>query len=625
MSEHVCIDPAASDKDLFLEIRSRVARNCEQPEYLDKIAFQFMRLDPRFLDAWRPALQKDAVVPRSKKSVQSPWFHDFRREISDAFFSKANADFKEDCVSETGLVEPDDERTRNRKADRRELADMTALLAMRLREGGVEAYRASQEFLWKYGVHSGTWELVTQYRNICFLPVVAARERAQTVASNEYYFQKNKNCRFWTFAPGSRVTVDLLRERLEALHGKLSDLNRELKERYGWEMIIRCSEIGTPELEAGEAKRKRAARAARLAGKSHGAAPVAVTGNGAANAADVFTLEHPPAVPQRQSIFDAAEDDVEGRIIFANGEPTYHPHAHVVVDPRGNVLSKEKFEEMKSFVRDFMGGYFNEGGVVRKSREVCKYVTKPCDLLKLSTPRLCELYHALFKLKMVQPMGPLLLLRRDLKDPECPRKLARHTLPDGGVVWRARLDHNKKKLKFKDTAEDEAWIEKLNAEPLPEPHPAAKAWMDARAELAIMGKLTQSAGGGLSCAVIGRLRPAYGPAGVKEPRLLVRGTFKDERAVKSSDFYNSVWSDTVEQYEAGLSMLAFMRKQQRPQIVPVDPKDPFNDETVTTGPPLKSTHSMITGGSGETETMTFYDETASYPTVHDWKNAVEIL
>ena len=601
---------SAADQSLFHSKLTSFRRKGLDAPAAARAASYSLRFDHRFTGAWFPETP-DAVIPQQSHE----WFqnartdefetkaHQIHAELDAQFHAIAEAQFVEDCVNETGLVEPEDEKTAKRRRDRAELAFMSYTIARRLRAGGYESMRFSTERLWKATVHTNVWEEIPQYRRVCFIPSVAAVVRSQITAALEYFMQSHRYCRFWTFSPGKRCTVGEVNARLTYLHGKLSDLNRELQKRFGWEIILRCSELGTPELTQGEAKRRRAARLAAKQGVSVSGVstttntpvsntPVSITEN------TPFSLDYSPA--SAPSIFDASEDDVEGRIIFEGREPTYHPHAHVVVYPKSGRLSNAKFEEMKAFVRDFMGGYFNEGSVIRKAREVCKYVTKPCDLLRLTPLQLCDLARALHKVHMVQPMGALRTLIRDIRNPECPQKLCRHTDPDTGkLAWRLRFDHNKKRLKFADGEED-AGPDMPGA-----PIDGAPVAPPVNAHFK-------------TCAVIAKLRPAYGPAGVKEPRVLVRGNWQDKSVVNRSELGYKLWSDTVEQFEYGIQLRA-IQFGRKPWVEPAwnpfleDPPEP---------PPLMSTLRTITG---EQETFDLCEEPVKPPTLYDPRHAVPIL
>jgi hypothetical protein len=56
------------------------------------------------------------------------------------------------------------------------------------------------------------------------------------------------------------------------------------------------------------------------------------------------------------------------------------------------------------------------------------------------------------------------------------------------------------------------------------------------------------------CAVFSRLSPAIGPAGLKEPRVVVGGTHFDARRVDAHPLVSRLWAQTVQDWEAGLSI-----------------------------------------------------------------------
>jgi hypothetical protein len=597
----------AADKALFLDGLNHFRAVGLEGNAAAKAASLALRFDSRWSQQWLPP-ELPAVIPNATKSVYAfkdeetgNWNveavegQDVRRELEARFHAAADAQFMADCINETGQMPADEAKAETRRAARARQHENSLIIARRLREGGTESFRASAEQLWKVGVHSGQWEPITLFRRICFIPDIAAAVRSDICGSTEFYLQKHTWCRMWVFTTGPRVFVDEVRNRLTALHGKLSDLNRELKERFGWQIILRCSELGTPELEEGEARRRREARKQKTS-----------TADTIKKTAETFTystfsLEYSThGAPRRE--LDAVEDEDDGRIIFEKNEPTYHPHAHVLVD--GPRLSPAKFEAMKSFVREFMGeGHFRECGIIRKPREVCKYVTKESDMMRLTPVQLCDLERALFKVHMVQPMGALREQRRRRKNPECPMKLVRKTKKDGGFEWVERLDHNKKKLKFKGD-EENAGVE-----------------MPANCCL-----LPTNGATGLHCSVIARLRPALGPVGVKEPRVLVRGNWKDVDGIGRHELVYKLWSETVEAYDYGVTLKAIKFGVREAQTATFNP---FTEDGPDDGGTAAAVNAHMSTITGEACTMSFYDETHGIRRVEpppcSWETAIPVF
>lgn len=594
----------AADKALFLDGFNHFRAVGLDGNAAAKAASLALRFDSRWSQQWLPP-EVPAVIPHASKSVYAfkdedtgNWNveaedgKDVRRELEARFHAAADAQFLADCIAETGLAPADKAKAEKRKAERARQHENSLTIARRLREGGTEAFRASTEQLWKVGVHSNHWEEITLFRRICFIPEIAAQVRADICAATEFYLQKHTWCRMWVFTTGPRVFVEEVRSRLIGLHCKLSDLNRELKARFGWQIILRCSELGTPELEEGEARRRREARKQQTS-----------TADTIKKQAETFTyssfaLEY----STYRAPVETDEDEDAGSIVFENQLPTYHPHAHVLVD--GPRISPAKFEAMKSFVREFMGeGHFRECGVIRKPREVCKYVTKEGDLLRLTPKQLCDLERALHKVHMVQPMGALREQRKRRKNPECPMKLVRKNKPDGGFEWVERLDHNKKKLKFKGDEENAGVEMPANCCPLP-----------------------TNGAQGLHCSVIARLRPALGPAGLKEPRVLVHGNWRDVDGFRRHELVYKLWSETVANYDAGIALKAMKCGAREAQTATFNPFTEDGPEDGGNAAAVKAHTSTITGGA---IMLSFYDETHGFRRVEpepcSWETAIPVF
>ena len=401
------------------------------------------------------------------------------KDAERAFFKQAEAEFAEDCEAETGVwCDPD--KTKKRAIEKRQRAKNTHTLAMRLREGGLDAFRPDNCAFWRYYIHTRLWEQIPQYRRICFLPLVAASLRAEQLAALEYFLDRHPFCRFWTFTNGPRCKTSDLNRRLKSLFRHLSDLNRELRNRYGVEIIFRSAELGT------------------LDGKDGG-----------------------------QIVFDE------------NGNPLWHPHVHCVVISKIGYIRPQKWEEMIRFVHDFWGHHWDAGGLIRNPRECCKYVTKEADMLKLTPAQLVAVARQLKKVKMVQSMGALKKERaRRAKENKV---LRRWRAPDGGMVWRERLDHNKHADAHTDARNatrqqllrEQRLDEYSHMTPCPNPRKAVPF-----------------------CRVAARLAPAVGPLGLKEPTVMVYGTHRDERAICNHELVTKLWSDTVEHFEAGRQLAA---------------------------------------------------------------------
>ena len=107
------------------------------------------------------------------------------------------------------------------------------------------------------------------------------------------------------------------------------------------------------------------------------------------------------------------------------GEPTFHPHAHCLVntphmgsDQYGKFIEwmNKRWRSLNNMSPDQSWNPFNDSGKIRNVREVCKYMVKCSDLLGLETSQLVEFYRQTRKLQLVQFLGSLKEERRLIKD-----------------------------------------------------------------------------------------------------------------------------------------------------------------------------------------------------------------
>ncbi len=127
------------------------------------------------------------------------------------------------------------------------------------------------------------------------------------------------------------------------------------------------------------------------------------------------------------------------------GEPTFHIHAHVIIDLKGK-LPAEQWSRLLAVVRKFWKHHFADSQRIQQAREACKYVVKPNDLDKLTSPQLAELHRQLFRLHLVQCLGTLKDQRKQIE--ESRSRLVR--IPDGlnsrweiVAEWNAQRKSNK--------------------------------------------------------------------------------------------------------------------------------------------------------------------------------------
>lgn len=178
----------------------------------------------------------------------------------------------------------------------------------------------------------------------------------------------------------------------------------------------------------------------------------------------------------------------------ANGELFFHPHAHCVVFLRKGRVSAEKWEALfhqiwAFWVHQWDGGKRGESGVIRNARECVKYVIKPAEMLKFTGPELAAVHRALSRLKLAQPMGSLADEIKARK--EAGKRLVRVPVGKGeGRVFRDVTDWNRKG--------------EVSPKPVDESKPAQQKAV---------------------FRVVSRCLPCVGPAGIKEPKVVIMASY----------------------------------------------------------------------------------------------------
>jgi len=407
---------------------------------------------------------------------------------------EAEAQFLEDCIEMTGDA-VEEKKAQKKRRERKTLDAQSYEIAQTMWGAGADLFRPDNCQFWRYYIHTRHWEPLIQYRRCMFIPSVAQAVRAPMVGALEYFLQRRRYCRFWTFTSGPRCATAELNERIATQHRRLNELAKELRARYGVEFVLRATELGTPEFNAE---------------------------GGAVAAADAGEIE-----------FDG------------EGNPLWHVHTHVVVNSKVGYIKDPKWAAMYKFIGDFWGHYWNgggdkkggENGVIRNARECVKYMTKPGKILALSGGQMRALYEATARMKMIQPLGSLKAEIRARK--ESGMTLRRHRLKTGEVIWRERIDHNTQAPTHPD--EREAFMELADA-------------IDMERETRVSAKTapgTPIVGHEMApfCRVIARLAPSMGPENFKEPSVLVMGTHKDVRAVQAHPLVGQLWENTWMSWE----------------------------------------------------------------------------
>lgn len=401
-------------------------------------------------------------------------------EISDAdrrFAFSAEGEFAALCREQTGRIVPDVELSEHFKA-KAEILGMSHAICQKMLAAGFDGYRDTPFSLYRYHVHSGHVERLPNFRRNCFIPVIAQQIRAPMVSALESFLESHVFARMWTMTSGPRTALCDVRNACKRLSRKISTLNAQpFMQAAGVEICFRSIELGTPEFNS----------------------------TGSCEGGEI-------------------ERDESGQLFF-------HVHSHCVVIQKKGFIPPKKWAVLLENVGKFWVHWWKDGGETKSgsatsgriidAREVCKYVTKPGEMLKLSGAELVELQKQLSRLKLCQPSGRFAeeIKAREERD----GRLVRKQTPDGPILaevknWNRRPRRTKEEKTF-DAAE------KLDA---PEPS-------------------------GDSLRVVSRLLPGVGPCGVTEPRVMVLAMNWNEAAVRADESVKQLIAWTADKFGRALA------------------------------------------------------------------------
>ena len=229
-------------------------------------------------------------------------------------------------------------------------------VGMKLEEAGIPAFDRSQDISIVCAI-TGEHEKVEQYRNICFLPSIAKKRRAAMLKKLQYFCQLEKNegkVRMWVFNTGVRAGIAECDDRIRMLNRNVGILASELRDKFAIDIFFRATELGS--------------------------------------------------------------------VQKSKGRTTVHPHAHVLVKtPFVQDWSKAiawvnaRWRQLCDMSPNSTWKPFEESGKLRNVHEACKYVMKPSSLKLLSSEETAELYGALYKKHLVQPLGEFKTLCANIK------------------------------------------------------------------------------------------------------------------------------------------------------------------------------------------------------------------
>lgn len=427
-------------------------------------------------------------------------------QISDEdrrFAFSASGRFYQLAAAETGRIAPDEKLKKSRR-DAAELIAQSHAIAEKMKPHGFDCYRDTPFGLYLYYVHSRHVEKLPGFRRVCFIPAVAQAIRRPMVAALEYFLEKNPLARMWVFTSGTPTPLCDVRERVKYLHRKISTLNaQDFMKETGAEIVFRATELGTPEWDS----------------------------NGQRTGGEI-------------------ERDEAGNLFF-------HVHAHCIVKLKFGKIAPRRWEKLLKQVGAFWVHWWKDGsdeqsGIIRDAREVCKYVTKPGEMLKLSGAELCELQRQLSRLKLCQPLGVLAEEIKAREEHPEPKRIVRLNTPEGPVLTE-ELNWNKRPRRTKE-----------------EKNYAAGENLGARES-----KVD-------TLQVVSRLLPGFGPCGVSEPRVLILAQNWDEAAARADVAVSGLVAATAEAFGAG------MRKSIRVHVCTSTVLEPRQFAFVETLPPPRA-------------------------------------
>ena len=243
-----------------------------------------------------------------------------------------------------------------------------------------------------------------------FIPCEAARKRARTMISTEYWLTRQPHDRFWVFHGPGRVPVTELRATIKKIQRRLSKLNNEYFMRAaGIVLNLRVSEIG------GLTFLRRRSRPDQKIEE------ITATAKNGRVLARLF--RRPGESKGREIWLDKNEvETVEHR--DAAGNWTFFPHVNVLAHftkgplPK-NAEAKAKFGSTLPLWPEFLGQLqafwqwgMRECGGLAEIREAIKYCFKPADIRRMTAPEVGALAAAMFRLHTAQPLG---MLRDEIK------------------------------------------------------------------------------------------------------------------------------------------------------------------------------------------------------------------
>lgn len=315
---------------------------------------------------------------------------------------------------------PEEWRDRSQRQER--LRDQTTRMADALEAEGIRT-RLDQGDVVDLSEVTGQVDRSEAFRSICFLPLIAQRERRQ-VLNRLRYFQKNdprgRHMRYAVITSGERIAIHEPVHFADGAYCPVTFTGGRRRVRVVEGMDGPYCPLGSP-----------AAPSCPIDWEPWRAVP-----------ADGPLRARTKELHRRVSkwAFEAHRRfgiEVFCRVTEYPTDETFtvHPHANVIYAP-SKMLPAHQWRAFLSWSRSYLGAHWHDAGKLEKPDEVLKYPFKPEDVDEMDGPCLAWLYRETTRLKMVQPMASFAELSRELD--EADQKIAMVNRQGGARLERIR-------------------------------------------------------------------------------------------------------------------------------------------------------------------------------------------
>lgn len=216
------------------------------------------------------------------------------------------------------------------------------------------------------------------YRSVCFLPLIAQRERRPILNKLRYFQRHHPQGRYMRYAvvtAGPRVPIHDAVDFAAGIYCPVTFDGGDRLVRIRTDADGPYCPIGPVEKAPGGPLRSEIQRLNRLVSRF------------SSKALYRYGIE----VVLRADEFPCGDD------------LTIHPHANILYFPRRK-MSRETWAHFLSWAHRFFGSHWHDAGRLQEPDEVLKYPFKPEDVDAMDGPCLAWLYEQTARLKMVQPM-----------------------------------------------------------------------------------------------------------------------------------------------------------------------------------------------------------------------------